>query len=145
MASSGPDRITDRAGQGSAQPASAAWLQALAVTAALLVAARLLFGVGTLPGWDEKYVKPVLDAIFASGWSMGAILDYDDTKGPVFFWLYAAFGELFGESISNLRWLSVIATALWTSMLVGILAPSERRASRWLVVVFLALTSAAAR
>ncbi len=123
---------------------SSAWATWLACTLgclAVLVIVHLVAGVGTLPvKWDEKYVKPVLDAIFASQWSLHSLVDYDDTKGPVFFWLYAAFGELVGRDLRSLRWLSILCTALWAASLGTLLSRDERRPGQLAAVMGLALT-----
>lgn len=127
--------------QSESSSAWAAWLICALGCLALLIAVRLTFDLGALPvKWDEKYVKPVLDAIFASRWSMPSLIDYDDTKGPVFFWLYAAFGEVFGRDPGSMRWLSIICTAMWAVALVGLLGREERRPSQLAAVMALALT-----
>lgn len=116
---------------------------AIAVLAAfaLLAALRLAIGAGAGPlRWDEDYALPIIERIWRTQWWSRALLDYDDTKGPAFFWLYAAFGELFGRSAAALRWLSIIATALWIATLGGALAGGERAFGRLALVGLLALT-----
>jgi len=116
------------------------WRFWLVAAVAALVIVALALGTGSRPiQWDEKYVRPVLDAIFASRWSLHSLIDYDDTKGPAFFWLYAAFGEVFGRDLATLRSLSIIVTALWAASLVGLLDVKERSAGQIAVVALLAM------
>lgn len=105
----------------------AAWAGGAIAAFALLAAVRFALGAGALPlTWDERYALPIIERIWRTEWSIHSLLDYDDTKGPVFFWLYAGFGESFGRSAAVLRWLSIIATALWAATLVGMLDPARR-------------------
>lgn len=106
-----------------------------------LLALRVVLDTGALPvRWDEKYVLPIIDRIFSAHWSIAALLDYDDTKGPIFFWLYAAFGEVFGRDLAALRLLSIVATALWIAALGLMLGARERTAFNLAAVGALALT-----
>lgn len=118
-----------------------AWLVPALAALAVLVIVGLALGTGSRPlQWDEKYIVPIIDRIFRTGWNTPALIDYDDTKGPAFFWLYAGFAEIFGPNTAVLRSLSIIMTALWTALMVGLLDVKERRAGRIALVVLLALT-----
>ena len=133
--------MTSAAQQRGGGSAWRAWLIALAATSAVLVLLRLALGTGALAiTWDEKYAVPIIEAIRASDWSIASLLDYDDTKGPAFFWLYAAWGEVVGGEAVQLRWLSIIATALGAAAITGMLAPRERSVPGVLMIALLAVT-----
>lgn len=118
-----------------------AWAGGAIAAFAFLAALRLAVGAGNLPlMWDEDYALPIIERLWRTEWWVRAMLDYDDTKGPVFFWLYAAFGECFGRSAGTLRWLSILATAAWAATLCGLLDPRERTIGRLALVLLLALT-----
>lgn len=118
-----------------------AWRATALASLILLVIVALALRTGVLPlQWDEKYVVPIIERIFRMEWHVRSLVDYDDTKGPIFFWLYAAFGEFLGHNLMVLRWLSLIVTALWTASLTGLLDVKERGTGRLVMVALLALT-----
>jgi hypothetical protein len=82
---------------------------------AAVVAAALRLGtdVGGLGAvWDEGLMRPIVLAIVEGGWTVATLLDYQDTKGPVFFVLYAAWGEIAGTGLARLRLLSIACFVL---------------------------------
>ena len=99
-----------------------AWSLA-ALAAVLLIAAALRLGTNASrlgPTWDEIYLEPVVRAILHRGWTVATLIDYDDTKGPVFFWLYAALAEIFGAGLQALRLMTLAFYALTVWPLVRI-------------------------
>lgn len=73
------------------------------------------------PMWDEPLMQEVVQAIVAEGWTVENALDYQDTKGPAFFWGYAALGELFGTDVGDLRLMTVVIFVI-TGLPLGVLA-----------------------
>jgi hypothetical protein len=94
----------------------------LAPALVMLLVAGLLHAatriVGAPPVWDEPVMRPVIDAILRDGWTVRTLIDYEDTKGPVFFWLYAGAAELVGGDLARLRLVSV-AIFILAGALVG--------------------------
>ncbi len=133
--------MTETGEQKGAFGLAAAWTACALGALALLGAVHLAVGGGALPyTWDERYALAIVERIWRAEWLVRSLLDYDDTKGPVFFWLYAGWGELFGRDAAVLRWLSILATALWTATLLGLLDPSRQTAARLAAVTLLAIT-----
>jgi len=69
----------------------------LAIVLAAIVLMAVTLAVRSLaappldpPIWDEPVMLPVVTAIEEQGWTTATLIDYEDTKGPVFFALYAA-------------------------------------------------------
>ena len=91
-------------------------LAMLAGCALLLASLLLLRWWGGIAGrgmmWDEGQMYPIVENISQSDWSWDSLVNYQDTKGPAFFWLYAAFEPLLGGGLSSLRWLSILLTTL---------------------------------
>jgi hypothetical protein len=88
---------------------------ALAVAVLLLVGVglRLATGVGGLePQWDEPVMQPIVARIVDEGWSLETAVDYEDTKGPVFFWLYALPAGVVGADVGSLRVVSLVLFVL---------------------------------
>lgn len=73
------------------------------------------------PIWDESYMLPVVREIVNEHWSLESLVDYQDTKGPAFFWTYAAWCSLFSTSLSSLRLLTMALTVLcaWPASLIA--------------------------
>jgi len=107
----------------SAPAAPRAWANVLIATLVmLLVAVGLRFGPRPgAPVWDEPLMQPVVGAIVDTGWTVPNLIDYEDTKGPVFFWGYAAAGEVFGTSIERLRLITTVLFIL-AGIPLGLLA-----------------------
>ncbi len=82
----------------------------------LLASLLLLRWWGGIPArgmmWDEGLMYPIVKNISDSNWSWDSLLNFQDTKGPSFFWLYAACESLVGGGLSSLRWLSLLLTTL---------------------------------
>jgi len=88
---------------------------AVAVVIMLIVGVVLRIGTGVAglePQWDEPVMQPIVERIVDEGWSLDTAVDYEDTKGPVFFWLYALPAELTGADVSSLRLVSVLLFVL---------------------------------
>jgi hypothetical protein len=84
---------------------------------------RQLTGAGGAPPiWDEPVMKPVIDAILLDGWTVRTMIDYEDTKGPAFFWLYAATAELIGGDLGRLRAVSLLLFVLTGAALGPLMA-----------------------
>jgi hypothetical protein len=87
-----------------------AWI---AMTVAMVLAAALGLRFGTdvlrLPAdvRDEYLMKAPIDAILDRGWSVETAINYQEVKGPAFYWSYAIVGEVIGGSINELRLVSV--------------------------------------
>lgn len=70
-------------------------------------------GISALPYmWDEDEMYPIVQQIIEEDWSRASALDYQDTKGPSFFWTYAIVGQLCGSSLPDLRWYTLICTTI---------------------------------
>lgn len=92
--------------------ASASPWRHVAVALGVLLAMSLLLRFATSISdkdltWDEVFMQPIVETIVLDGWTIGNAIDYEDTKGPVFFWLYAAWGEIAGPGIDALRAWSI--------------------------------------
>ncbi len=132
--------MSGEAQQGETRSMWVAWMACAWACLTVLIVVRLVTGAGAAPiTWDEKYALPIIERIWRTEWWSSALLDYDDTKGPAFFWLYAAAGEFFGRSVAVLRAVSLVCTALWAATLVGLLGLRERTAARFTLVMGLAL------
>jgi len=87
-----------------------AWI---ALTVAMVLAAGIGLRFGTdvlrLPAEvrDEYLMKAPIDAILLRGWSIETAIDYQEVKGPAFYWSYAIAGEVIGGGINELRLVSV--------------------------------------
>lgn len=57
---------------------------------------------------DEYKMKVPIDNIVEKGWSIDTAINYQEVKGPAFFWPYAAGGQLLGHDIYNLRLISLL-------------------------------------
>jgi hypothetical protein len=97
-------------------PRRQAWLSvlvAIAVAGAVAIALRAGTNVGEKPAiWDEDVMLPVVTAIVEGGWTAEHLLDYEDTKGPAFFWTYALAAEIVGADLAALRGLSIACFVL---------------------------------
>ncbi|MCP3906048.1 MAG: hypothetical protein GY715_20695 [Planctomycetes bacterium] len=72
------------------------------------VVLRVGSGVASLEAsFDEPGMQSIVERIVTEGWSVAAAVDYEDTKGPAFFWLYALPAEVTGADVGSLRLLSV--------------------------------------
>ncbi|NOG52741.1 MAG: hypothetical protein HND57_00160 [Planctomycetes bacterium] len=95
--------------------------------------------------WDESYMVPVVQEIIRDNWSHASMLDYQDTKGPVLFWAYAAWGQVCGSEASSLRSLSMLLATLcaWPAALIAwrVWRYTEQtyRQKAWLTVLSVAL------
>ena len=98
----------------------------------VLIALAVMLGAGLVlrfatntaalgPVWDEPVLQEVVAAIVDDGWTVSNALDYEDTKGPVFFWLYAGLGELIGVEVGDLR-LITLAIFVLSGVPLGVLA-----------------------
>ncbi len=88
-------------------------LISLGVLAAVAAGLRLATHVADRPAiWDEKRMSPVIEALTERGWTVETAIDYQDTKGPAFFWLYGAAAEITGPDVTRLRPLSAALFAL---------------------------------
>ncbi len=96
------------------------WL-ALLIPAAAAAAVMMAMPAGPSPVWDERVMYPVVQGIVATEWSWESLLYYQDTKGPVFFWLYAAAAELLGPEILTLRLLTAMffVFSTWTAVAIA--------------------------
>ena len=56
---------------------------------------------------DEPLMKVPIDDIHEKGWSVETAIDYQEVKGPIFFWMYAIPAELFGNDINTMRLVSI--------------------------------------
>jgi hypothetical protein len=85
----------------------------LAVAGAVAIALRGGTRIGAKPAiWDEDVMLPVVTAIVEGGWTAPHLLDYEDTKGPAFFWTYALAAEVVGADLAALRGLSIACFVL---------------------------------
>lgn len=57
---------------------------------------------------DEALMKVPIDNLLERGWSVETAIDYQEVKGPIFFWAYAAGGSVFGGEMNDLRLVSVV-------------------------------------
>ena len=61
----------------------------------------------------DNYLHVIpIQAIIDQGWSVETAIDYQSAKGPAFVWLYAAFGQIFGDDIQTMRLLSMLLFAI---------------------------------
>jgi len=90
-------------------PRSPWWLIAsFAMVAFAALAIHVGSGVGSVANVrDEDLMKVPIDAILDQGWSVRTAIDYQEVKGPIFFWMYAGPGELTGNSINAMRFISM--------------------------------------
>ncbi len=93
------------------------------VISAILLAAVVLFGIRWYSGvlsknltWDEQYITVPIYQLIQNGWSVENAIDYEETKGPALIWLYAIGAEVFGDSLNDLRlvsvWCSIVGLAI---------------------------------
>jgi hypothetical protein len=83
----------------------------LAMLIVVLAAAGLRYGSAILTlsdVRDEALMKQPIDDILNQGWSVDTAINYQEVKGPVFFWSYAAGGTILGGSMNDLRLISVL-------------------------------------
>lgn len=96
----------------------------IAVAITLVAGLTLRFGTNIAalgPIWDEPLMQRVVESIVTDGWTVQNTIDYEETKGPSFFWTYAALGELMGTSIDDLR-LITLAMFILTGVPLGLIA-----------------------
>lgn len=118
---------------------AARWF-ALSMCLVVALALGLHFGtrIRLLPNVRDEYLmKAPIDAILRDGWSVRTAIDYQEVKGPVFFWMYAVPGEALGDSINAMRAVSLAWFVLgaWPLILMARLAGVPPRA--WPVVALL--------
>ncbi len=94
------------------EPRSNRWwdLAALALVAAIALGLR--YGTNILrsgPIFDERFIIVPIEDLIDRGWSVETAIDYTETKGPTFIWMYAALGTLLGGELNDLRLISVLA------------------------------------
>jgi len=82
-----------------------AWLAVAAASFALHFGSNLR-SIDTIR--DEHRMKVPIDHILQRGWSVETMLDYQEVKGPAFYWTYAAAGELFGGSMNDMRFTTLL-------------------------------------
>lgn len=83
----------------------------LVLFVAVMLLVRFCTDISSQPIWDEDYMyaeNHVVQNIVDNNWSAKSMLDYEDTKGPVFFWIYAGWAELAGSDLDSLRLFSNI-------------------------------------
>ncbi len=70
---------------------------------------------------DEDLMKVPIDAILQNGWSIRTAIDYQEVKGPAFFWMYAMPAEAIGGGINSLRAISMAYFVLgaWALLLLA--------------------------
>jgi hypothetical protein len=113
-------------------------LIAVAVLATLSLALRFGTRVSELePVWDEPLMQPVVAAIVNQGWTAEHMLDYEDTKGPAFFWGYALVAEVLGPSVGVLR-IITLAIFVACGVPLGVIA-ARCGLSAWRVAAVAAL------
>jgi hypothetical protein len=101
------------------------WINVLAATAVLLVVGiALRFGTGVRGldlEWDEPWMLPVVVTLAEEGWSVETAIDYEDTKGPTFFWLHGLVAEIGGTDVQVHR---IATLVLWilAGIPIGLLA-----------------------
>ncbi|MFG0328636.1 MAG: hypothetical protein ACF8PN_01950 [Phycisphaerales bacterium] len=104
---------------------------AMSIAAAIAVLLRIAAGLGGLdPTWDEPLMQPIIERIVDGGWTVENTIDFDDTKGPAFFILYAAGAEIIGAETERLRLLSIVffvASVGVLAFLVRVLGFDDRR------------------
>ncbi len=96
----------------------------IAVAITLVASLTLRFGTNIAalgPTWDEPFMQRVVESIVTDGWTVENTIDYQDTKGPSFFWTYAALGQLMGAGIDDLR-LMTLAMFILTGVPLGLIA-----------------------
>ena len=97
-------------------------LTAMIVLFVAIVALRLSTSIADKgPAWDEGVMLPIVQSIVRDGWHTANTIDYQDTKGPVFFWTYALFAEAVGDDVDRLRLVS-LGLFLLTGIPLGLLA-----------------------
>ncbi len=57
---------------------------------------------------DEHLMRVPIDDILHRGWSIETAIDYQEVKGPTFYWSYALACQLIGDSINHMRLVSVL-------------------------------------
>lgn len=57
---------------------------------------------------DEPLMRVPIADILEQDWSKRTMLDYQEVKGPTFYWGYAAAAELLGGAMNDLRLVSVL-------------------------------------
>jgi hypothetical protein len=79
-------------------------------------------------------MKVPIDAILSEGWSLRTAIDYQEVKGPVFFWMYAIPCEIIGDSINAMRLVSI---AYFAGGAIALLLIASRCGLRrgWLIAV----------
>lgn len=85
------------------------------VALVLLLSLAIRFGTAAssdVRRFDEAFSQPAITTIIREGWSVRTAIDFEETKGPGFIWPYAAAGQVLGESLPALRWLSLLAFVL---------------------------------
>ena len=106
--------MTDAPEQKVESRASGPWLLA-AIALVIATGFVLRFGSSVLTFdsvKDEYLMKKPIDDILERGWSVETAIDYQEVKGPAFYWTYAAGGEVLGGDINSLRLISVLCFVL---------------------------------
>ncbi len=57
---------------------------------------------------DELLMKRPIDGIVQSGWNVDTAINYQEVKGPAFFWPYAAGAQMIGNEMNDLRLISML-------------------------------------
>lgn len=57
---------------------------------------------------DELLMKKPVDDIVERGWSIETAIDYQEVKGPAFFWPYALGAQVIGNTMNDLRLISLL-------------------------------------
>lgn len=82
----------------------------LSVVLLLLVSLGLRHGsrILAMPAtYDEQYITVPIINLLQQGWMVATAIDFEETKGPGLIWLYALAGEVTGESLNDLRLISL--------------------------------------
>ncbi|TVQ51534.1 MAG: hypothetical protein EA377_12385, partial [Phycisphaerales bacterium] len=71
--------------------------------------------------YDERLMKVPVDDIVERGWSRETMLDYQEVKGPTFYWLYALSANVIGSAMNDLRLFSSFCFILssWPLLLIA--------------------------
>ncbi len=92
-------------------------LLVLAVSMGMRYGTRVLHAPAT---FDEPYIAAPITDILHQGWSFRTAIDFEETKGPGLIWFYAAAGEVVGDSLNDLRLISLALFALGVVPLLSI-------------------------
>jgi hypothetical protein len=119
------------------------WLIAsIAMVAFVVLAIHFCSGVRSRANVrDEDLMKVPIDAILDQGWSMRTAIDFQEVKGPIFFWMYAGPGELTGDSINAMRFISIAYFVLGAVALLLIARRCGIEGARLAIVALLYILS----